>query len=229
MPEAAEAPGRGRRALARQAEARRRILDAARLVVGEQGFAAAQVAVVAALADIATGSIYRHFPSKASLFSEMLREVCQRELAVLSEEGRSAAERISDAVATFVDRALRGGGLSYAVIVEPMDPDIDQVRLVARADLAAAFAAVIAEGISSGEFSDQNAQVRGAAIVGAFLEGVVAPLGTRPVPVEDRQAIAAEISAFCEAAVAGALPRAQPGSRPRLSVALDPDPEKKQK
>ena len=233
MPEAAEAPGRGRRALARQAEARRRILDAARLVVGEQGFAAAQVAVVAALADVATGSIYRHFPSKASLFSEMLREVCQRELAVaravLSEEGRSAAGRISDAVATFVDRALRGGGLSYAVIVEPMDPDIDQVRLAARADLAAAFAVVIAEGISSGEFSDQDAQVRGAAIVGAFLEGVVAPLGARPVPVEDRQAIAAEISAFCAAAIAGARPRAQPGSRPRLSVAQDPDPEKKRK
>ena len=35
------------RVAARQADARRRILDAARVVVAEQGFAAAQVAVVA--------------------------------------------------------------------------------------------------------------------------------------------------------------------------------------
>src|SRR3954449_5792441 len=68
------------RVAARQAEARRRILEAARVVVAEQGFAAAQVAVVASVADVATGSIYRHFPSKASLFSEMLRVVCRREL-----------------------------------------------------------------------------------------------------------------------------------------------------
>jgi AcrR family transcriptional regulator len=66
------------RVAARQAAARRRILEAARVVLAEQGFAAAQVAVVASVADVATGSIYRHFPSKASLFAEMLRAVCAR-------------------------------------------------------------------------------------------------------------------------------------------------------
>jgi AcrR family transcriptional regulator len=200
-------PGRSPRVAARQAEARRRILQAARTVVSEQGFAAAQVAVVASIADVATGSIYRHFPSKASLFSEMLRDVCRRELdvveAVLGETGRSAAERIGDAVSTFVDRALRGGGLSYAVIVEPMDPDVDQVRLDARDGLAAAFAAVIAEGIAAGELGDQDPHIRGAAIVGAFLEGVVAPLAARPVDAERREGIAGEIAAFCQNAVTG--------------------------
>lgn len=199
---------RSPRVAARQAEARRRILEAARTVVGEQGFAAAQVAVVASIADVATGSIYRHFPSKASLFSEMLREVCRRELdvvtAVLGETGRNAAERIGDAVTTFVDRALRGGGLSYAVIVEPMDPDVDHVRLDARAGLADAFAAVIAEGIATGELGDQDPQIRGAAIVGAFLEGVVAPLAARPVDADRREEVGREIAAFCQNAVTGA-------------------------
>ena len=201
-------PGRSARVAARQAEARRRILQAARTVVGEQGFAAAQVAVVASVADVATGSIYRHFPSKASLFSEMLRDVCRRELdvveAVLRETGRGAAERIGDAVSTFVDRALRGGGLSHAVIVEPMHPDVDEVRLGARAGLAAAFATVIAEGIAAGEFGDQDPEIRGAAIVGAFLEGVVAPLAARPVDAERRGEVAGEIAAFCRDAVTGA-------------------------
>jgi len=191
---------------ARQADARRRILEAARVVVAEQGFAAAQVAVVASVADVATGSIYRHFPSKASLFSEMLRAVCQRELAVVAaiagEAGRTASERIGDAVATFVDRALRGEGLAYSVIAEPMDPDVDQVRLEARAGLARVFSGLIEEGVSSGELADQDARVRGAAIVGAFLEAVVAPLAERTVSSPDRAAVSTEIARFCQAAVA---------------------------
>jgi AcrR family transcriptional regulator len=198
------------RVAARQADARRRILEAARVVVAEQGFAAAQVAVVAQMADVATGSIYRHFPSKASLFSEMLRVVCVRELevvrAITSEPGRSASDRLADAVATFVDRALRGEGLAYAVIVEPMDPDVDQVRLDARAGLAAAFAELITEGIDTGELPDQDARLRGAAIVGAFLEGIVAPLAERTARPPDRAAICAEIADFARAGVAGARP-----------------------
>jgi AcrR family transcriptional regulator len=220
------AVSRSPRVIARLAEARRRILDAARLVVSEQGFAAAQVAVVADLAEVATGSIYRHFPSKASLFSEMIRDVCDRELdvvrAVLDEHDRSAAERIADAVATFVDRALRGEGLSYAVIVEPMDPDIDQVRLQARARLAIAFAEVIEQGIASGELAEQNAQIRGAAIVGAFLEGVVAPLASRPLDADSRAAIATEIAAFCRGAVAAGTA----DIRPARGRARNPRPRK---
>ncbi|MBB6379084.1 AcrR family transcriptional regulator [Pseudonocardia eucalypti] len=195
------------RVAARQADARRRILEAARVVVAEHGFAAAQVAVVASVADVATGSIYRHFPSKASLFSEMLRAVCVRELevvqAVADEAGRTAGQRIGDAVATFVDRALRGGSLAYAVIAEPMDPDVDQVRLDARAGLARAFAGLIQEGVASGEFPEQDARIRGAAIVGAFLEGVVAPLAERTVGPADRRAISGEIARFCQSAVTG--------------------------
>lgn len=168
--------------------------------------------MVASLADVATGSIYRHFPSKASLFSEVLRVVCVREFdvvrAILGEEGRTATQRIGDAVATFVDRALRGEGLTYAVIVEPMDPEVDQVRLAARAALAAAFAGVIEEGVESGEFAVQDARIRGAAIVGALLEGLVEPLAQRTVRPPEREAIGGEIARFCQAAVAGPPPTA---------------------
>ena len=197
---------RSPRVAARIADNRRKILDAARVVVAEQGFVAAQVAVVASVADVATGSVYRYFPSKASLFSEMLDSVCTRELEVLraitTEPDRSAHDRLGDAVATFVERALRSGGLAYAVIVEPIDPAVDQVRLQARAGLAAAFADLITSGIALGEFATQDASVRGAAIVGAFLEGVVAPLANRDETQPDRAAIAHEIASFCQTAVA---------------------------
>ena len=195
------------RVAARLADSRRRILDAARVVVAEQGFAAAQVAVVASVAGVATGSVYRHFPSKSSLFSEMLRLVCDRELtvvrAIAAEPGRPL-DRIGDCVAAFTDRALRGEGLAYAVIVEPMDPGVDQVRLDARARLAGVFAGLIKEGVAAGELPEQDAHLGGAAIVGAFLEGVVAPLAGRAEVPPDRGAIAGELARFCQAAVGGA-------------------------
>lgn len=190
---------------ARLADSRRRILEAARVVVADQGFAAAQVAVVAAVAGVATGSVYRHFPSKASLFAEMLRDVCERELAVVraiaAEPGRSAPDRISDCVIAFVDRALRGDNLAYAVIVEPMDPEIDQVRLEARAALAGLFGMLIEEGIAAGELPAQDAGVRGAAIVGAYLEGMVALLADRAEHPPDRAAVATELARFCTGGV----------------------------
>src|SRR5438552_5956020 len=103
------------RVAARLADTRRRILEAARVVVAEQGFAAAQVAVVASLADVATGSVYRHFPSKTSLFAEMLRSVSERELAVVKAVAAgpspSVLDRIGGGVTAFVERALRGEGL----------------------------------------------------------------------------------------------------------------------
>jgi len=186
---------------ARLADSRRRILEAARVVVAEQGFAAAQVAVVAQVAGVATGSVYRHFPSKASLFAEMLREVCEHELevvrAVAAEPGRSAPDRIFDCVTAFVERSLRGENLAHAVIVEPMDPEVDQVRLDARAALAGLFAGLIEEGIAAGELPQQDARARGAAIVGAYLEGLVGPLGDRVDHPPDRGAIAAELARFC--------------------------------
>jgi AcrR family transcriptional regulator len=193
--------------MARLADTRRRILEAARVVVAEQGFAAAQVAVVASVADVATGSVYRHFPSKASLFAEMLRSVCDQELAVVqaiaAEPGRRAIDRIGDGVAAFVERALQGEGLAYAVIVEPMDPDVDAVRLEARTRLAAVFAGLIDEGIGSGELPDQDSRLGGAAIVGAFLEALVAPLAERAGAPADRAAVVTGITVFCQAAVKG--------------------------
>jgi hypothetical protein len=115
----------------------------------------------------------------------------------------SSLDRIGDCVATFADQALRGEGLACAVIVEPMDPDVDQVRLEARARLAGVFTHLIDEGIAAGELGPQDARVRGAGIVGAFLEAIVAPLANRAEATPDRHAIAAEIAHFCQAAVSG--------------------------
>lgn len=54
-------------------DARRRgIVDAARLVFAEKGFAGASMASIIEATGLSTGSVYRYFPSKAALVAEIV-------------------------------------------------------------------------------------------------------------------------------------------------------------
>ena len=65
---------------ARRAQTRERIVRAAHELIARGGYREAQVAAVAARAGVATGTVYRHFPSKAELFAEVFRRASQREV-----------------------------------------------------------------------------------------------------------------------------------------------------
>src|SRR3954468_10209396 len=98
---------------ARRAQTRARILQAAHDLVAEGGFANAPVAAVAKRARVATGSVYRHFSSKADLFAEVFRRAAQREVDAVA-----AARSLSDGVETFARRALAGRRLAWALLAE---------------------------------------------------------------------------------------------------------------
>ena len=72
---------------------RRRILDAAREVFFRDGFVNANLDEVAALAEVAKGTLYRHFDSKADLYVAVLSHNGQ----VFEERMREAADRASAA------------------------------------------------------------------------------------------------------------------------------------
>ena len=132
-----------------------RLVDAARDLVAEQGWQGAQIALIAARAGVATGSVYRHFASKADLFAHVLAKVSQREVDHVEGIARGpgpAERRLGDAVTTFMRRALAGRRLAYALIAEPCEPEIDRERLVYRAALARVFETLIAEGIAARRF-----------------------------------------------------------------------------
>src|SRR2546423_99810 len=132
---------------ARKAVVRKRIVSAARELIAHGGYAEAQVAAVAARAGVATGTVYRHFPSKAELFAEGFRDASQREVdsvaAAATESADGAAARIAAAVETFARRALRGRRLAWALIAEPVDPAVEAERLAFRR----AYRDVFAEGV----------------------------------------------------------------------------------
>src|SRR6266404_2683024 len=118
------------------------IIAAARTAAAEGGMAAVQIAAVAERAGIAAGTIYRYFPSKTDLVAAVVAAVSEREIGVVRQSADAAPGPLSAlaaAIATFAARALARRRLAWAVIAEPVDAEIDTVRLVYRKVLAAEF------------------------------------------------------------------------------------------
>lgn len=177
------------------------IIDSARDMVAEEGWQGAQIALIAARAKVATGSVYRYFESKADLFAQVLAKVSQREVdvvqAIIDSDG-PATQRLHDAVSTFLKRAMRGRRLAYALIAEPCDPEIDEARLKYRTMVATQISRVISQGIRSGEFSPCDENVAASCVTGAFMEALVGPLAPEAKPDSKMASELAEsIAALC--------------------------------
>lgn len=191
---------------ARLASDRERILGTARQLVAEGGFREAQIAAVAAMAEVGVGTIYRHFPSKADLFAEVVSAVSRREVGIvdgIAESGGPATPRLADALRTFATRALRSGRLANALIAEPAEPAADEARLRYRRDLSRSIAGILDYGIQAGEFPRQDVDASAACVVGALLEGLVGPLAPSGQIGRDGPRLVDAIVAFCLRAVSG--------------------------
>jgi AcrR family transcriptional regulator len=170
------------RTRARLAAARERIADAALDQLADGGYASASIVTVARRAEVATGSVYRHFPSKADLFAEVFRRASQREVDVLrgmADRSEPVANRLAAWVEAFVRRALAEPVRAYALIAEPVDPAVEAERLTFRRAYADLFERALREGMEKGELPALDAQLSAAAVVGALAEALVGPLQRR--------------------------------------------------
>lgn len=191
----------------RLADNRQRILKAARALVAEGGLNQASIAAVAARAGLSAGAIYRYFPSKAALFVEVLTSAVSYEIAILNDIVRSEGNvtaRLRAAVESFANRALEGPHLAYAFIAEPAEQEVDEARLRGREQFGEVFKSLLIEGIDSGEFPPQSADIGAACIVGAFTEALIRPIAPR-AKREARGELVEGIVAFCLRAVGAAL------------------------
>ncbi|PWU48829.1 TetR family transcriptional regulator [Micromonospora globispora] len=167
------------RVKARLSASRQRIIAAALEIMAAHGYAGCSVAAVAERAGLATGSVYRHFPTKADLFAEVFRTASQREVDAVARAAAletGVAERVSAVVETFSGRALQSPRLAYALLAEPVDPAVDAERLVFRRAYAELIAGYVAEGVASGELPPQDPDLSATALVGALAEAMVGPL-----------------------------------------------------
>ncbi|MFJ2091329.1 TetR/AcrR family transcriptional regulator [Streptomyces sp. NPDC087901] len=182
---------------------RARLLDAARELLTEGGYAAASIAALADRAGVATGSVYNHFASKQELLAAVFRHVAGHELAAVREavEAESgAAQQVRALVEVFSYRALRSPRTAWALLAEPVDPLVEQERLTYRRGYHALAESVVAAGVATGELPAQNPRLAAAAVIGAVSEALLGPLSpvgerTDPGPVVDG------ITALCLRAV----------------------------
>jgi len=189
------------RTRARAAAARERIVAAALEQLAEGGYASASMVAVARRAGVATGSVYRHFPSKGDLFAEAFRRASQREVDVLVALGHRTLpvpERLAAWVEAFVHRALAEPVRAYALIAEPVDPAVEAERLAFRRAYADLFARALRDAMAAGELPEADPELAAAAIVGALAEALLGPLARR-------EADAAELTAGLQSFVLSAV------------------------
>jgi AcrR family transcriptional regulator len=164
----------------RKAEARERIVAAALDQLAEGGYASATMQIVAKRAGVATGTVYRHFPSKSDLFAEVFRRASSREMKIFEQatedDGRSASERIAAATEAFARRAMAAPTRAYALIAEPVDPAVEAERLIFRRGYRDVLIEVLDQGVERGEFELHDKGTTAAALVGAIGEALVGPL-----------------------------------------------------
>jgi AcrR family transcriptional regulator len=195
------------------APTRERLMQAARELIEEGGYGAATVLAIADRAGVASGTLYRHFPSKEELFVELFRSVCDREVAAMRAAaasmpaGSSHVDVLVGVLSTFATRALRRPRLAWALLAEPVDPLVDAERLAYRERYSELTADALRAGIAAGELPDQNASLTAAALVGGCGEALVGPLS--PVngrrPVADREVLEA-LGTFVRRAVGAGTP-----------------------
>ena len=197
--------GRKRRApKQRDGSTRERLIRAAREVLERGGYATASVIAIAERAGVSAGALYRHFPSKAELFVEVLRAAGEGELAEMNTAATRAESfigRLEAVVATYARRALHNRRLAWALVYEPVDPLVDAERLVYRRNYCRGMAALLRQGIAAGEFPNENADLTAAALVGVISETLVGPLSPVGGETSSEAEIVASLLRFCRRSV----------------------------
>jgi AcrR family transcriptional regulator len=158
---------------------RQRILAVALQRVAHGGFAALTMQALAEDVGIATGSLYRHFRSKGELAAEVFAEASQREVDALAATLRApgaAPQRLRAGLEQFAARAWHSRRLAFALIAEPVDPEVDEQRLLYREAYAELFSDLLEEGVRRGEFRVGQIALTAACLVGAIAEALVGPL-----------------------------------------------------
>jgi len=162
----------------RLAARREAIVQAAGALAAEAGIAAVQITPVARRAGVATGTVYRYFPSKDELVAALTAAVSEREIGAMRRAADAAPGPLSAlaaAITTYAARALGRRKLAFALIAEPADA-ADAARLAFRAALTAELGGRVSAAMEAGLLPGQDIAVAAPALTGALIEGLIGPL-----------------------------------------------------
>lgn len=187
------------------------IIAAANSLAAEAGINAVQIGPVSQRAGVATGTVYRYFPSKTELVAALVALVSERELTAIRRAADAAPGPLSAlaaALTTFAARSLSHPKLAFALIAEQADGAACEARLAFRKDLAAELGKRLTAAMTGGHLPDQDVAIAAPALLGALIEGLVGPLAAPANPSAARETVQA-ITLFALRAVGVADARAR--------------------
>ncbi|HEX2216729.1 MAG TPA: TetR/AcrR family transcriptional regulator [Xanthobacteraceae bacterium] len=155
------------------------LIAAARALATEHGMDAVQIAPVAARAGIAAGTVYRYFPAKTDLVEALVADISETELRAIRTAANAAPGPLSAlaaALVTFAARAVRERRLIWALTGEPVDAQVNDVRLAFRKALSDEISLRLAAARDGGHLADAEPALVAPAVTGALLEALVGPL-----------------------------------------------------
>jgi AcrR family transcriptional regulator len=178
----------------RLAARRTAILHAARNAAAEGGMSAVQIAPVAQRARVAAGTVYRYFPSKAELISELIAEVSRDEVAAIRRAADAAPGPLSAlaaAISTIALHVISDRKLAWGIVAEPVDVDIAQPRLESRRAVAAEIETRLEAAARAGHLPAQDTSLVATAVIGSMHEALVGPLASAGLddPAQLRHAV----------------------------------------
>lgn len=167
------------RELDRLHQRRQRVVMSACGVVQRAGFTAAKARDIAALAGMSVGSLYSHFGGIAEVHAEAFRLLADKELQRVVRDVDTAdcpSAALAALVRGFGTRALSAPVLAWALLLEPVAPDVAELRRRYRGDYENLASSIVREGIDAGEFALQTVEISAPALIGAISESLVHPL-----------------------------------------------------
>jgi AcrR family transcriptional regulator len=163
----------------RLAARRSAILAAARDTASNGGMAAVQIAPVAVRAHVAAGTVYRYFPSKADLISELIAEVARDELIAIRGAADAApgpSSALAAALGTVALNMVSHRKLAWGILAEPVDVDVAATRLASRREITGEIETRVIAAMRAGHLPAQDTSLAATALLGALHESLVGPL-----------------------------------------------------
>lgn len=185
------------------------LLTTALSLVATEGFQNLTIALLAEQAQVAIGTVYKYFDSKAELCAAVFRCATEKEVfnvqqaAFPETKDLNCEQRLTNAIQVFSKRAIEGYRLAYALIAEPVEEMVQKERLKYREAYGEIFEALIQEAMDKNEFCQQDPQVSASALVGTLAETILGSIGKQISEAKeiDQQKLIEQIQGFCLRAV----------------------------
>lgn len=149
-------------------DCRSRLLSAAHAAFLEEGYRAS-VDRIAARAGVAKQTFYNHFPHKADLFGEVIRQATSELLIALDDDGLNLRDRLTRFGSVYRDKALSAAGLGlFRVLAAEAVRFPDLAKTVYRtgpARTTARLAAVLQAAMDRGELRGTDADFAAATLM----------------------------------------------------------------